>query len=241
MRHPATYPDGGDMQIAILAYDHMTALDAVGPHETLSRLPGAETIMVGEQRGAVRCDTRSLALLADATLDEVTTPDVVVVPGWSGSRQDNLLRPGPVQDWLRAVDMHTAWTASAGTGAIVLAAAGLLTGRRATTHWLAVDWLADLGALPAGAPVVRDGKYVTAAGVSAGIDMGLTLAAEVTDERTAQAIQLLLEYDPQPPFNCGSVNTAPPAIVTPMRALREFILNGAPESEGSRPMPDRTP
>ena len=218
------------MQIAIFAYDHMTALDAVGPYETLSRLPGAETIMVGEQRGQVRCDTQSLALVADATLNDVTTPDVVVVPGWSGSKQENLLRPGPVQYWLRAVDRNTAWTTSVGTGAIILAAAGLLTGRRATTHWLAVDWLADLGAVPARTPVVRDGKYITAAGVSAGIDMGLMLAAAIADERTAKAIQLLLEYDPRPPFDCGSVDTAPATIVTPMRALREFILSGAPET-----------
>ena len=216
------------MQIAILVYDHMTALDAVGPYEILSRLPGAETIVVGERRGEVRCDTRSLALLADAALDEVTTPDVLVVPGWSGSTQDGLLRPGPVQDWLRAVDEHTTWTTSACTGAIVLAAAGLLTGRRATTHWLAVDWLAELGAVPAGERVVRDGKYVTAAGVSAGIDMALTLAATIAGDQTAQAIQLLMEYDPQPPFDCGAVDKAPAQIVASTRALRDYIINGAP-------------
>jgi putative intracellular protease/amidase len=218
------------VQIAIFAYDHMTALDAVGPYEILSRLPGAETIVVGEQRGPVRCDTHSLTLLADATFDDVTTPDVLVVPGWSGSKQENLLRPGPVQDWLWAVDRHTTWTTSVGTGAIVLAAAGLLTGRLATTHWLSVDWLAELGAVPAGERLVRDGKYVTAAGVSAGVDMGLILAASIADERTAKAIQLLLEYDPQPSFDCGSVDTAPAAIVATMRALREFIVNGAPEA-----------
>jgi transcriptional regulator GlxA family with amidase domain len=218
------------VQIAIFAYDHMTALDAVGPYEILSRLPGAETIVVGEQRGPVRCDTHSLTLLADATVHDVTTPDVLVVPGWSGSKQENLLRPGPVQDWLRVVDRHTTWTTSVGTGAIVLAAAGLLTGRRATTHWLSVDWLAELAAVPAGERLVRDGKYVTAAGVSAGIDMGLTLAATIADEHTAKALQLLLAYDPQPPFDCGSINTAPAETVTTMRALREFIVNGAPEA-----------
>jgi transcriptional regulator GlxA family with amidase domain len=218
------------VHIAIFAYDHMTALDAVGPYEILSRLPGAETIVVGEQRGPVRCDTQSLALVADATLDDVTTPDVLVVPGWSGSKQENMLRAGPVQDWVRAVDRHTTWTTSVGTGAIVLAAAGLLTGRRATTHWLSVDWLAELGAVPAGERVVRDGKYVTAAGVSAGVDMGLILAAAIAGERFAEAIQLLLEYDPQPPFDCGSVDTTPAAIVMTMRALREFIVNGAPKA-----------
>jgi putative intracellular protease/amidase len=218
------------MQIAVFAYSHMTALDAVGPYEILSRLPGAETVVVGEARGPVRCDNRSLAVVADATLDEIATPDVLVVPGWSGARQQNLLRPGPVQDWLLAVDRHTTWTTSTGTGAILLAAAGLLTGRRATTHWLAVDWLATLGALPCGERVVRDGKYVTAAGVSAGIDMGLTLAAAIADDQIAKAIQLLLEYDPQPPFQCGSVDTAPTEIVRSTRAIRDFIVNGAPEA-----------
>jgi putative intracellular protease/amidase len=216
------------VEIAIFAYDHMTALDAVGPYEMLSRLPGAETVVVGERRGPVRCDTQSLALLADATFDDITTPDVVVVPGWSGSKQEHLLRPGPLQDWLHAVDRHTTWTTSVGTGAIVLAAAGLLAGRRATTHWLSVDWLSELGAVPTGERVARDGKYVSAAGVSAGIDMGLILAAAIADEQTAKAIQLLLEYDPQPPFDWGSVHTAPAEIVTTMRALREFIVNGAP-------------
>jgi putative intracellular protease/amidase len=220
------------MQIAIFAYDHMTALDAVGPYEILSRLPGVETIVVGEQRGPVRCDTRSLALVADAALDEVTAPDVLVVPGWSGSKQQNLLHPGRAQDWLRAVDEHTTWTTSACTGAIVLAAAGLLTGRRATTHWLALEWLADLGAVPMSERVVRDGKYVTGAGVSAGIDMALTLAATIADDQTAKAIQLLVEYDPQPPFDCGSVDKAPADMVASMRAVRDFIVYGAPDASG---------
>ena len=228
------------MQIAVFAYDHMTALDAVGPYEMLSRLPGVETIIVGEQRGPVRCDAQSLALVADAALDDVTTPEIVVVPGWSGCNQRNVLRPGPVQDWLRAVDRHTTWTTSVGAGAIVLAAAGLLTGRRATTQWLWVDWLAELGALPRSARVVRDGKYVTAAGVSAGVDMGLTLAAAIADERTARAIQLLFEYDPQLPSDFGAADPAPAEIVATMRALREHIVNGG-KSEGSRPMADRAP
>ena len=227
-------PHGDDVQIAVFAYDHMTALDAVGPYEILSRLPGAETIVVGEQRGPVRCDTHSLALVADAIFDDVTSPDVLLIPGWSGSTQENLLRPGPFQDWLRAVDRHTTWTTSAGTGAIILAAAGLLTGRRATTYWLAVDWLAELGAVPAGGRVVRDGKYVTAAGVSAGIDMGLTLAATIADDQIAKAIQLLIEYDPQPPFDCGSVDTAPAELVTSMRAPARVHRQRRPEGLTAR-------
>jgi putative intracellular protease/amidase len=217
------------MQIAVFVYDHMTALDAVGPYEVLSRLPGAETVVVGEERGPVRCDTRALALVADATLDEVTRPDVLVVPGWSGARQQHLLCPGPVQDWLRSVDEHTTWTTAVCTGAIVLAAAGLLEGRDATTHWLTTDWLVELGASLREERVVRDGKYLTSAGVSAGIDMALTLAAEIADERTAKAIQLLIEYDPRPPFDAGSVVKAPADIVEAIRAVRSFIVTGAPK------------
>jgi len=215
------------MQIAIFVYDHMTALDAVGPYEVLSRLPGADTVIVAEQRGPVRCDTRKLALVADAAIDEVSAPDVLVVPGWSGSRQASLLRPGPVHEWIRGVDQHTTWTTSACTGSLILAAAGLLAGRRATTHWLATDMLAELGAVPSDARVVFDGKYVTAAGVSAGVDMALRLAASMAGDQTARAIQLGIEYDPQPPFDAGSPTKAPAEIVQSMRALRDFIIFGA--------------
>jgi putative intracellular protease/amidase len=232
------------MQIAIFAYDHMTALDAVGPYEVLSRLPGADTVVVAERPGPVRCDTGCMAIVADAAVDDVTAPDVLVVPGWSGAAQEHLLDTGPVQRWLRAVDAGTTLTTSIGTGSIVLAAAGLLTGRRATTHWLADDWLARLGALPVDEPVVRDGKYVTAAGVAAGIEMGLTVAAAIAGTRTAEALQLLLGYDPHPPFDCGSVSTAPADIVNTMRAVRGFIVEGRspqPGSEGSLPIPPVTP
>jgi putative intracellular protease/amidase len=205
------------MQIAVFAYDHMTALEAVGPSEILGRLPGVDTVMVSEARGPVRCDTGHVTLVAEATLDEVTAPDVVVVPGWSGAEQEHLLRPGPVWDWLRGVDRRTRWTASTGTGALVLAAAGLLAGRRAATHWLATDWLAELGGHPVEAPLVADGKYLSAAGATAGIDLGLRLAAEL-DERTARGLPLLLGYDPE----------APAAAVASMRALRHFILTGTP-------------
>src|SRR5688500_7657727 len=158
------------MQIAVFLYDHLTALDAIGPYEVLSRLPGTETVFVAQQRGQVRCDTGHLALVADASIDDVTSPDIVVVPGWSGARQTELLTPGVVHEWLGAIDERTTWTTSVCTGSLILAAAGLLAGRRATTHWLALDRLAELGAVPGGERVVFDGKYVTAAGVSAGID-----------------------------------------------------------------------
>lgn len=216
------------MQIALFLYDSMTALDVVGPYEVLSRLPGAETVFVAEQAGPVRCDS-GLALVADAAVADVAAPDIVVVPGWSGAPQTHLLTPGPVHDWLQAADQHTTWTTSACTGAVILASAGLLIGRRATTHWLALDLLAEYGAVPSEERVVFDGKYVTAAGVSAGIDMALALAAEVAGQSTAEAIQLGIEYDPKPPFDAGSTATAPPALVEAMRSVKNFILFGTPK------------
>jgi putative intracellular protease/amidase len=216
------------MQIAVFAYDHATALDIVGPSEFLSRIPGADVVVVGEARGPVRCDPGHVAVVVDASLDDVTTPDVLIVPGWSGATQEHLRTPGPFQEWVRAADRRTTWTASVGTGAILLAAAGLLAERRAVTHWLAVDWLEALGARPVDQPVVIDGKYMTAAGTSAGIELGLRLAAEVAGEQTARALQLLLAYDPRPPYGGGSVATAPAPMVRAMRSLRHFILTGTP-------------
>jgi putative intracellular protease/amidase len=221
------------VQIAVFLYDHLTALDAIGPYQVLSRLPGAETIFVAERAGEIRCDGGELALLADAGIAEVTTPDILVVPGWSGARQTTLLSQGSVHDWLRTVDERTAWTTSTGTGSIVLASAGLLRGRRAATHWLVVDRLADFGAIPSRDRVVFDGKYVTAAGGSAGIDMALTLAAVIDGDTTAQAIQLGIEYAPEPPFDAGTVATAPAEIVAAMTAIRSFIIEGAPTSSSS--------
>jgi len=208
------------MDIAIVIFDRLTALDAVGPYEVLSRLPGAKVTFVGEQAGPKRTDTGRLALIADATLAEVAHPDVVVVPGGRG--QDDLMDDGPVHEWLRAAHETSTWTTSVCTGSLILAAAGLLDGRRATTHWLAMDELARLGAEPVRERVVFDGKIVTAAGVSAGIDMALALAARIAGEPVAQAIQLSIEYDPQPPFDAGSPEKAPAEIVEVVRAYSRF-------------------
>jgi putative intracellular protease/amidase len=203
------------MQIAILLYDRFTALDAIGPYEVLSRLSGAEVIFAAERPGPVRTDTGMLSITADAALADLPHPDIVLVPGGPG--QEAQLDDGPVHDWLRAADAATSWTTSVCTGSLLLAAAGLLTGRRATSHWLAVDRLATFGAQPVHERVVIDGKYVTAAGVSAGIDMALDLARRVAGTPAAQAIQLMIEYDPRPPFNAGSPRTAPPDLVARMR------------------------
>ncbi|MBZ9599089.1 MULTISPECIES: DJ-1/PfpI family protein [Streptomyces] len=203
------------MQIAVLLYDHFTALDAIGPFDTLGRLSGAEVVFVSERPGPVRTDNGSLALVADQGLDEVTRPDIVIVPG--GPHPDVEMANPVVMDWLRTVDATTTWTTSVCTGSLLLASAGLLRGRRATSHWLYLDRLPKLGAEPTGERVVFDGKYVTAAGVSSGIDMGLTLLGRIAGDEFAQAVQLMTEYDPQPPYDAGSPEKAPAGIVAMLR------------------------
>ncbi|MBT2470133.1 DJ-1/PfpI family protein [Streptomyces sp. ISL-66] len=205
------------MQIAVLLYDGFTALDAIGPFDTLGRLRGAETVFVSERPGPVRTGNGALALVADKSLDEVTRPDIVIVPG--GPASDAQMKNPVVLDWLRFVDATTTWTTSVCTGSTLLAAAGLLDGRRATSHWLYLDRLPLFGAEPTGERVVFDGKYVTAAGVSSGIDMGLALLGRIAGDEYAQTVQLMTEYDPQPPYDAGSPEKAPAEIVA---RLREF-------------------
>ena len=203
------------MDVAIPIFDRITALDAVGPYEVLSRLPGATVRFIGERTGEHRTENGMLALVADATLDDVPAPDVVLVPGGFGTRA--LLDGGPLVDWVRRAHITSTWTTSVCTGALVLAAAGVLQGLEATTHWAAMDLLARLGAVPVERRIVEQGKVITAAGVSAGIDMALLLAARIAGDRVAQAIQLSIEYDPQPPFDAGSLRTAPGDVVALVR------------------------
>ncbi|MEU6195780.1 DJ-1/PfpI family protein [Streptomyces sp. NPDC047061] len=210
------------MQFAIVLYDRFTALDAVGPYETLGRLPDSEVVFVAEEAGPVRTDNGYLALTADRTLAEVPHPDVVVVPGGPG--QTPQMTNQALLDWIRTADATSTWTTSVCTGSLLLAAAGLLEGRRATSHWLALDELRKFGAEPTGERVVTDGKYVTAAGVSAGIDMGLALLGRISGDDVAQAVQLGIEYDPQPPYDAGSPQKAPAEVVALLRSMSRFIL-----------------
>jgi transcriptional regulator GlxA family with amidase domain len=210
------------MQIAIVLFDRFTALDAVGPYETLVRLPDAELVFVAEETGPVRTDTGALAITADRTLAEVPSPDVVVVPGGPG--QFAQMENETLFDWLRTADRTSTWTTSVCTGSLLLAGAGLLEGRRATSHWLALDFLKRYGAEPTGERVVIDGKYVTAAGVSSGIDMGLTLVGRIAGDEHAQAVQLMTEYDPQPPYDAGAPHKAPAHLVEEIRANSRFSL-----------------
>jgi putative intracellular protease/amidase len=205
------------VHIAILLYDRFAALDAVGPYDVLSRLPGAEVTFVAAEPGPVRNETGTLALVADAAFAEHPHPDVVLVPGGLGTRA--LLDNEAILGWLREAHDHSTWTTSVCTGALLLAAAGLLDGVEATTYWLARDLLGELGAIPVPDRVVQRGKIITAAGVSSGIDMGLRLAQLEAGDTVAQAIQLGIEYDPQPPFDAGSPEKAPPEIVELVRSL----------------------
>ena len=198
------------MQVAILIFDGMTVLDAVGPYEVFQRMPDAEVVFVGETTGLKRNDVKSLALNADRSVSEVTRTDILVVPGGFGEEQ---VRAKPAMlDWIRNIHATTSWTTSVCTGSLILGAAGLLRGLKATTHWASMDRLAGFGAIPTSERVVEQGKIVTAAGVASGIDMGLRLARKIAGDTVAQAIQVEIEYDPQPPFD-GSSKHAPAPVM----------------------------
>jgi putative intracellular protease/amidase len=209
------------MDIAILLYDRFTALDAIGPYEVLSRLPGARVTFVAAEPGPLLTDNRMLTLVAERSIEDVPATDILLVPGGPGEVAARA--GGPALEWVRAMHETSTWTTSVCTGSLILAAAGVLEGVRATSHWLALEKLAEMGAEAVSERVVFDGKIVTAAGVSAGIDMALALAAEVAGEQVAQAIQLGIEYDPQPPFDAGSPSTAPAEIVELLRARSRFV------------------
>ena len=199
------------MQNAVPIFERFTALDAVGPYDVLSRLPGAQLTFVAAQRGIVRSDNGMLGLQADATFAEMPSPDVLVVPGGFGTRP--LLTDEVFLDWVRGAHETSQWTSSVCTGSMVLAAAGLLDGLDTPTHWAAAGELEKFGARYVEQRVVEHGKLVMGAGVSAGIDMALTLAARIAGDTYAQAIQLYLEYDPQPPFDSGAPSKAPAEVM----------------------------
>jgi transcriptional regulator GlxA family with amidase domain len=208
------------MQIVIPLFDRFAPLDAVGPYQVLVNLPGATVTFAADRARGVSDGTGAFVLQAQASFADVPHPDVIVVPGGYGEADQAI--PGLLHDWLLEADKTSTWTSSVCTGALILARAGLLAGREATTNWQAMDELARLGVKTRAERYVFDGKYVTAAGVSAGIDMALALAARIAGDDVAMAIQLGIEYDPQPPFNAGSPQTAPAEIVAAQRAASRF-------------------
>ena len=199
------------MDIVIPIFPDFTALDAIGPYEVLRLLPEAKVTFAAAERGIVRTDSQMVGLHADATLAEIESADVLVVPGGWGTRAG--MKDETLLAWVRRIHETTRFTTSVCTGSLVLGGAGLLTGLKATTHWSNTDLLERTGATYSAERVVQQGKIITAAGVSAGIDMALTLAALIAGEDTAKAIQLGIEYDPQPPFDAGSPEKAGPEIV----------------------------
>jgi putative intracellular protease/amidase len=203
------------VNVAIPIFDGITALDAVGPYEVLSRLPGATVRFLAAEPGPKRTENRMLALTADSPLSELPDPEVVVVPGGYGTRP--LMRDETIMSWLRTAHETSRWTTSVCTGSLLLAAAGILDGIEATSHWMVLDELKRFGATPVERRVVEQGKVITAAGVSSGIDMALALAARIAGEEIAQGIQLGIEYDPEPPFDSGSTAKAPREIVELVR------------------------
>jgi transcriptional regulator GlxA family with amidase domain len=206
------------MQIAIGLYPGFTALDVVGPYQVFVNLPGADVVLCAAEAGRVVDDKELVQLEVTHTFDEVATPDVLLVPGGLATRR--IVRDGaPVIDWARAAHPHTTYTTSVCTGALVLGAAGLLRGLRATTHWASYDALRALGADPTEQRIVEEGKVFTAAGVSAGIDLALLLVGRLAGVEVAEAIQLGIEYDPQPPFDAGAPSKASADVVELVRAV----------------------
>jgi putative intracellular protease/amidase len=201
------------LKVAIPLFPRFTALDAIGPYEVLQRIPFVDVVFVGHERGECRSDNGMLGMVADATFEECTEPDVVVFPGGVGTR--TLVHDEQVLEWVRHAHGSTRFTTSVCTGSLVLGAAGLLRGLTATTHWACYPELAAQGALPTPQRVVEhlDRRLITAAGVSSGIDMALRLVELLVDRTAAEAAQLMIEYDPQPPFDAGALAKASEAVV----------------------------
>jgi transcriptional regulator GlxA family with amidase domain len=216
-------------RVAVLVFDKLAVQDMVGPYEVMRNVPDWKVELVAKRKGEVRAEG-GLGLIADRSLEEVDAADIVLVPGGVGNRP--LLDDAETLDWLRAIDATTRWTTSVCTGSLVLGAAGLLEGKRATGNWLYLEPLRDYGADPVGGRFVEDGKTITAAGVTAGIDMALHLVATDVSPEIAQAVQLGIEYDPDPPFDSGSPEKAPPEIVELVRSVAAAGEQPLPSSAG---------
>ncbi len=208
------------MKIAVALFDRVTALDAIGPYEVLQRLPDAEVCFVGHRVGEIRTDNGFLGLTVDHTFEQVPDPEIVLVPGGIGTR--DLVHDAPILDWIRSAHRTSRFTTSVCTGSLLLGAAGVLSGLNATTHFSAIQLLAKYGAKPSNDRVVIEGKVITAAGVSSGIDMALQLAERLTDATTAKALQLMIEYDPQPPHDAGALHKVDAAVLARVQELAKL-------------------
>jgi putative intracellular protease/amidase len=210
------------MKIAALIFDKITVLDIVGPTELLSWVPGSEIVWVGKEIGPIRAAPTGLAINVERTLDEVSSADILLIPGGPGVRL--LLQDEKVLDWVRKVHATTKWTTSVCTGSLLIGAAGLLKGLEATTHWNAAATLESFGAKYREKRVVPQGKIVTSAGVSSGIDMALWLIGKIAGDDAAKEAQLCIEYDPQPPYDSGAPSKADPRVIEKARTTVKDIV-----------------
>jgi putative intracellular protease/amidase len=210
------------MKIAALIFDKITVLDIVGPTEVLSWVPGSEIVWVGKEKGPIRAAPTGLAITVERTLEEVSSADVLIIPGGPGVRL--LLQDEKVLDWVRKIHATTTWTTTVCTGSLLIGAAGLLKGLEATTHWNAVTALESFGATYREKRVVPQGKIVTSAGVSSGIDMALWLVGKIAGDEAAKQAQLCIEYDPQPPYDAGAPSKVDPFVIEKARATVKDIV-----------------
>jgi transcriptional regulator GlxA family with amidase domain len=218
------------MQIAIGLYPGFTALDAIGPYAVFTNVPGVDVVVCADRKGPLADESDLLHFDLMHTFDEVPEPDILLVPGGLITRRI-AAEGGPIVDWIRAAHETTTYTTSVCTGALLLGAAGVLDGLPATTHWVAYDHLRSYGAEPTEQRVVIEGKVATAAGVSAGIDLALTLVDRLHGAAVAQAVQLGIEYDPQPPHDTGAPSKAPAEI----RDLVSSVIADAEERLAATP------
>jgi transcriptional regulator GlxA family with amidase domain len=198
------------MKIMILLFDNFTALDIVGPYEVLNKLPNAKIYLVGLEKREYT-DTYGLKISANNSIDEISEADILLIPGGFGI--DDLLKNEEVLDWIRRIDSTTKWTVSVCSGSLLLAQTGLLDGKNCTTHWRRKEQLQRFNVTVKNERYIQDGKFITSAGVSAGIDMALYLVSKIAGDQIAMMTQLAIEYDPQPPFDCGSPEKVPKVML----------------------------
>lgn len=217
------------MEIAILLYDGITALDAIGPYEVFAATQQCHVKFVAKDKGMIKLDSKMGFLHADYSFSDITSADILIVPGCSPPNFKNPMKDETTLNWIRNIDQTTKWTTSVCNGSLILSAAGLLKGMKATSHWGSFDILQSLGTIPTDERVVRQNKMVTAAGVSSGIDMALQLVAWEFGDDLSMGVQLILEYDPQPPFDTGSVQKAPQPLVEDIKKMLQAFSEKEPD------------
>lgn len=217
------------LEIAILLYDGITALDAIGPYEVFAATQQCQVKFVAKDKGLIKLDSKMGFLHADYSFSDITSADILIVPGCSPPNFKNPMNDETTLNWIRNIHQTTKWTTSVCNGSLILSAAGLLKGMKATSHWGSFDILQSLGTIPTDERVVRQNKMVTAAGVSSGIDMALQLVAWEFGDDLSMGVQLILEHDPQPPFDTGSVQKAPKPLVEDIKKMLQAFSEKEPD------------